>query len=46
MGFKLNVEKNQQHTTVLSNADSKPILMIPADEEAEIARLAYSFSHH
>jgi hypothetical protein len=25
--------------------DSKPILMIPADEEAEIARLAYSFSH-
>ncbi|PPC96432.1 acetate/propionate family kinase [Methylotenera mobilis] len=45
MGFKLNIEKNQQHATVLSNMDSKPILMIPADEEAEIARLAYSFSH-
>jgi len=45
MGFKLDIEKNQEHATILSNADSKPILMIPADEEAEIARLAHSFSH-
>lgn len=44
MGFKLDVEKNQEHATILSNADSKPILMIRADEEAEIAKLAYSFS--
>lgn len=45
MGFKLDIEKNQEHATILSNTDSKPILMIPADEEAEIAKLAHSFSH-
>lgn len=45
IGFKLNTEQNLKHATMLSNTDSKPILMIPADEEAEIARLAYSFHH-
>lgn len=44
MGFKLNFEQNQKHATLLSNEDSKPVLMIPADEEAEIYRLALSLS--
>ncbi len=45
MGFKLDSDKNEQHATLLNSTDSKPILMIPADEEAEIARLTHSFGH-
>lgn len=45
MGFKLNTRENQKHARLLSDKDSKPILMIPADEESEIYRLAHSFSH-
>jgi len=40
LGFKLNQEANRIHTSLLSASASKPILIIPADEEAEIARLA------
>ena len=39
LGFVLNEEANQAHTTVLNVPSSKPVLLIPADEEAEIARL-------
>jgi acetate kinase len=38
--FILDKEANQQHATMLNASSSKPILLIPADEEAEIARLA------
>lgn len=40
LGFILNEEANQVHSTILNTAASKPVLIIPADEEAEIARLA------
>ena len=40
LGFVLNAEANQAHLVILNTASSKPILIIPADEEAEIARLA------
>ncbi len=40
LGFALNLEANQANLAVLNSASSKPILIIPADEEAEIARLA------
>ena len=39
LGFALNEAANQVHSTILNTLDSKPVLMIPADEEAEIARL-------
>lgn len=38
MGFRLNEAANQAHLTVLNTPSSKPVLIIPADEEAEIAR--------
>lgn len=44
MGFKLSFEQNQKHATLLNSEDSKPVLMIPADEEAEIYRLVLSLS--
>lgn len=40
IGFTLNKEANQIHLTKISAASSKPVLIIPADEEAEIARLS------
>ncbi len=40
LGFALNAEANQANLATLSTASSKPVLIIPADEEAEIARLA------
>lgn len=40
LGFMLNEEANQVHSTTLSTPASKPVLVIHADEEAEIARLA------
>ncbi len=40
LGFSLNKEANQAHSTRLNTPSSKPVLLIPADEEAEIARLA------
>jgi acetate kinase len=46
MGFILDEKANQTHATRLNTSSSKPILIIPADEEAEIARLALSLSHH
>ncbi len=39
MGFILNEEANQTHAMRLNTPSSKPILIIPADEEAEIAQL-------
>ncbi|MGB2831789.1 MAG: acetate kinase [Methylotenera sp.] len=39
LGFNLNETANQSHFTQLNTPASKPILIIPADEEAEIARL-------
>lgn len=39
LGFELNVESNLAHAGVLNMPASKPILLVPADEEAEIARL-------
>ena len=40
LGFALNAEANQANLATLNTASSKPVLLIPADEEAEIARLA------
>ena len=37
MNFALDAQANEKHSTLLSTPHSKPILMIPADEEAEIA---------
>lgn len=39
LGFELDTQANLAHATRLSTPDSKPVLMIPADEEAEIAHL-------
>jgi acetate kinase len=44
MGFNLNQEANQAHLTAISTASSKPVLLIPADEEAEIAKLTTMLS--
>ncbi len=40
LGFALNTESNRANLAILNNASSKPILIVPADEEVEIARLA------
>jgi len=39
LGFKLNEEANQAHSAKLNVPSSKPVLIVPADEEAEIAML-------
>lgn len=39
MGIALDPSANRQHAIRLHASSSKPVLMIPADEEAEIARL-------
>lgn len=39
LGFTLDASANLTHAQRLSTPDSKPVLMIPADEESEIARL-------
>lgn len=44
LGFQLSETANQQHDTHINMLDTKPILIIPADEEAEIARLATALS--
>jgi acetate kinase len=40
LGFALNAEANQANLAKLNTSSSKPVLVVPADEEAEIARLA------
>ena len=40
LGFVLNAEANQINLATISSIKSKPVLIIPADEEAEIAHLA------
>ena len=40
LGFALNAEANQANLATLNTASSKPVLIVTADEEAEIARLA------
>ncbi len=40
MGMVLNETANQSHSTRLNTPASKPVLIIPAAEEAEMARLA------
>jgi acetate kinase len=44
LGFNLNEAANQANLTTISTASSKPVLIIPADEEAEIARLTIMLS--
>ena len=39
LGFALNAEANQANLATLNTTSSKPVLIIPADEEAEIAHL-------
>lgn len=39
LGFHLSEPANQAHQTWISEPSSKPILIVPADEEAEIASL-------
>ncbi len=43
LGFELDEAANWMNATILNRNSSKPILMIPADEESEIARLTTSF---
>lgn len=38
-GFRLDADANSIHATCLGSPASKPLLIIPADEEAEIAKL-------
>lgn len=47
LGFQLNTEANALNQTWLNTPASKPVLIIPADEEAEIERLirGWSFTH-
>ena len=40
LGFALNAEANRANLATISSIKSKPVLIIPADEEAEIAHLA------
>ena len=42
MGIALDAEANRSHATSLSTSSSIPVLLIAADEEAEIARLTLS----
>lgn len=42
LGFTLDEAANRAHAVSISTAESKPLLCIPADEEAEIARLTAS----
>lgn len=44
LGFHLDESANQAHLTILSTLPSKAVLIIPADEEAEIARLVKAIS--
>jgi acetate kinase len=44
LGFELDAEANRLHAATLNTPSSKPVLMIPADEEAEIARLTASYA--
>ncbi|HQR50246.1 MAG TPA: acetate kinase [Methylophilaceae bacterium] len=39
LGFALDAEANSRHATTLSTPASKPVLVVPADEEGEIAAL-------
>lgn len=39
MGFMLDTSKNEQHQSAIHHENFKPILMIPADEAAEMATL-------
>jgi acetate kinase len=45
LGFTLDASRNLQHASQLHTATSKPILIIPADEEQEIARLVRACLH-
>lgn len=46
LGFNLNQEANQAHLTMINTHSSKPVLIIPADEEAQIARLSTDLVRH
>ncbi len=39
LGFALNQQSNQNHQTFLNLSSSKPVLIVAADEEIEIARM-------
>jgi acetate kinase len=41
LGFVLDADANRRHDTVISRHDSKPILRIPADEEAMMRELTF-----
>ncbi len=43
LGFVLDEAANQVHATLLSAPSSKPVLLVSADEEAEIARLTADY---
>ena len=43
LGFDLDVLANQQHANPISTQQSKPILIVSADEEAEIVRLSSEY---
>lgn len=44
LGFNLNEAANQAHLATISTTSSKPVLIIPADEESEIAKLTTKLS--
>jgi acetate kinase len=39
LGITLDGQANRRHAPAIHTADSKPVLIVPADEEGEIARL-------
>lgn len=46
LGFRLNLPANKLNSLTLAASESKPLLIIPADEEAEIARLTAELLCH
>lgn len=44
LGFSLDEEANRANATRIGNADSRPVLVVPADEEAMIAGLCRGFA--
>ena len=44
MGFNLSEKANQAHQQFISQKTSKPVLVLEADEEAEIARLVSAYN--
>ncbi|MEI7842149.1 MAG: acetate kinase [Gallionellaceae bacterium] len=45
LGFELDQSNNKASSVIISSSKSKPVLVIPADEEAMIHQLSNTFTH-